>query len=430
MNLRKCAVDVLIEVDQGSNFAREGLNALFEKNEFSQKDRAFLKELVYGCIRRRATLDWITKHITMSKNITGGSGILNLLRVGLYQLSYMDRVPDHAAVHETVEAAKKIFPQDRVNFVNAVLRQWIRKHKQMPLPDRKSEADHFMAISYSYPETIVKRWIQQYGVKQAEELFKMGNEIPRMVCRVNESKTSCDECLKMLTEAGIKATVSTFHKDAVILEDKNPVSDIEAFREGFLQVQDEQAINVVDALAPSQGENIADICAAPGGKTCHIAQELGGSGSVFALDVSPEKTALISENVQRLGLTNVHLFQGDGRKLAGVFPINPVDKVLIDAPCSNTGVLRRRIEARWRFSPQKLQELTALQLELLEEASTILKPGGTLLYSTCSIEKEENEELVAQFLKKHSDYTLSEEKTNLPQSNGPDGGYWAKLVKK
>jgi 16S rRNA (cytosine967-C5)-methyltransferase len=395
VNVRSLAVRVL----KTPGFVDDAL-APVRETVGDPRDRALLTALVYGATRHRLTLDALARASSGRKTID--AGLLPILRVALYQLLFLSKVPAHAAVNEAVEEAKKTAPKAAA-FVNAVLRGAQRLEggpHQLPRPGLpllglsvalwgKDEAER-LSVAYSHPEWLVRRWLGHGWPLDRVEAICAANNIPPVVTVVGGS--------------GLKAI-------------SGDPRDVEGFREGTLRVQDETAARVAPMLDPKPGETILDLCAAPGGKSAHLAALLDGKGLVVALDVSPERTRFVRDSCRAFG--NVRIVVGNGRWP----PLRPVfDGVLADVPCSNTAVLGRRADARWRLSTGDFAKLHPLQDALLDAAASLLKPGGRLVYSTCSLEPDENEVRIAAFLQRHPGFRTGAEIRTDP-ARGIGGGY-------
>jgi len=388
-------------------------------------DRGLCHELVCGVVRWQAALDCLIAR--KAARPQPKPALQNLLRLGLYQIFWLDRIPPHAAVHETVELAKHGGFGAQAGFINAVLRGYLREADAI----RKILADMKVsnpALGYSHPEWLVDRWRGRFGEESARALLEWNNTPPRTFARVNTLKTDVPRLLETWRTEGV--TAEPVARDwlggvpAYELKSHPPLTSLGSFQAGWFYLQDPSTLLAPALLAPQAGENILDACAAPGGKTTFIAQLMSNEGKITASDIEPNRLKLVRENCARLGVTNVQM------PLPTI--INPqsaplYDRILIDAPCSNTGVMRRRVDLRWRISPEEMTRLQKTQLELLNQAVPKLKPGGVIVYSTCSLEPEENSETVKQFLAAQPNFQLETERQLLPFGDGVDGAYVAKL---
>lgn len=442
---REIAARVLGKRRDSDEYTETLLERSLLPTKLSPADRGLTQELVFGVVRWQATLDWLIDRKTQGRKQK--AGLQDLLRLGLYQIFFLDRIPDHAAVHETVEQAKRGGYGAQAGFINAVLRGYLREADETRrlLAELKTSQP---ALGYSHPEWLVTRWQKQFGPERARQLLESNNTPPKTYARLNslnfgkpaaaaeerrvrrgvpEKILEAGDFLTFWRDEGVEYDFVTrdWTGDGLVFELKaHPsLATLESFQKGWFYVQDPSTLLAVRELDPHPGETILDLCAAPGGKTTFIAQLMNNTGRVIAYDNVPDRLKLVQENIKRLGLLNV--------EIAPTLDPRPAtfDRILVDAPCSNTGVLRRRVDLRWRVQPEEIERLRATQLELLEKSAARLKPGGTLVYSTCSLEPEENTELVKQFLATQPGFKLERERQLLPFVDGVDGAYVARLTK-
>ena len=398
--------------------------------QMSSLDKGLCQELVYGIVRRQATLDWLIARKTDSRQ--QNPGIQNLLRLGLYQIFWLDKIPPHAAVHETVELAKREGFGPKAGFINAILRGYLREADATKklLADLKTSD---LALGFSHPQWLVEKWQKRFGDEHARQLLEWNNIPPKTFARVNTLKIDAGKLIEKWREENVDYDFvrNRFLLDAGMeniafeLKSHPPLASMESFRNGWFYIQDPSTLLAPLEVASQPGETILDLCAAPGGKTTFIAQMMKNEGKIAACDISPERLKLVEENCQRLGVTCVETI------LSSVLhpPSSGFDRILIDAPCSNTGVMRRRVDLRWRVSPEEILRLQKAQLDLLKSVAPILKPGGVLVYSTCSLEPEENSVVIKEFLKDHPGFKLERERELLPFADGVDGAFVAHLKK-
>jgi 16S rRNA (cytosine967-C5)-methyltransferase len=466
---RQIAARVLQQRRVGGKFIEDLLEKALAGAKLSPADRGLCQEITYGVVRWQAALDWLIARKTNGREQK--PALQNLLRLGLYQIFWLDRIPDHAAVNETVELAKQSGFGSQAGFVNAVLRGYLRETDATKKLLGKLKATQ-PALGWSHPEWLVARWQKRWGIEKTASLLEWNNTPPKTFARVNTlkfggtdgarlwSKTQpqhagqTGDAGNIQTAAAGAAHTAAPHKMAdagdlltrwrdenveydfvrrgwleenLVFELKShpPLSSLASFRDGWFYIQDPGTLLAVCQLGPQPGETILDFCAAPGGKTTFIAQLMNNQGRIVAQDVSDERLKWIHENCARLGVTCVETI------LPSAFSLQPsaFDRVLVDAPCSNTGVMRRRVDLRWRIQPEEIERLRAAQLDLLKQAATQVKPGGVLVYSTCSLEPEENGEVVKQFLSEHADFKLEYERELLPFADQVDGVFVAALVK-
>lgn len=394
------------------------------------KDRAFVMEVVYGVARWRRTLEWVLASLARKG---ADERALPYLLVGLYQVFVMDSVADYAAVNETVEAAKTgatVFTKGHgkaiTGFINGVLNQAVRRQIQI----RADLLLQDLGVRTSHPDTLIQRWQGKYGLARTEAICGWNNRRPEAVARVATRRISADSLRERLRVAGIEAAAHLADPQFLVLPHGSRVPSLPGYTDGLFSVQDPSTRLAVDLLDPQPGSLVLDACAAPGGKTILLAEKLSGAGSILALDMYEDRLAMLRDNVARMGLECVTTLRGNAavaEDLRRVVEDMRFDGILLDVPCTNTGVLARRPDARWRFAENRLVPLARAQRALLDNGAAFLAPGGTIVYSTCSIEPEENELLVGSWLEQHPDFTLSESIAVLPGEHRTDGAYAAAL---
>ena len=409
-----------------AEFTEDLLERELSKAKLSPLDRGLCQEIVYGVVRWQSTLDWLIARKTNGREQK--PALQNLLRLGLYQIFWLDRIPDHAAVHETVELAKQNGFGPQAGFVNAVLRGYLREAGETKkiLGELKISNP---AIGWSHPEWLVEKWRKRFDDEKTAQLLEWNNTPPKTFARVNMLKTDASKLIEKWREENIEYDFvrRDWLEENFVFELKShpPLHSLASFRDGWFYIQDPSTLLAVRELDPQPGETILDLCAAPGGKTTFIAQLMKNEGKIIAQDVSEERLKLIQENCTRLGVTNVETVSNSSFFILH----SSFNRILVDAPCSNTGVMRRRVDLRWRISPEEISRLRQTQLDLLKLAATKLKPGGVLVYSTCSLEPEENSEVVKEFLREHENFKLESEHELLPFADNVDGAFVAALVK-
>jgi len=421
-NPREIAARVLRRRGQEADYTEKLLETELGRGGLSPVDRALCQELVYGMVRWQATLDWLVARKTGNRE--QNSALRILLHLGLYQLFWLQRIPNHAAVHETVELGKRLGFGAQAGFLNAVLRGYTRE-REATVSELEKLKKSDPAIGYSHPAWLVERWTARWGAEKTAQLLQGNNTPPPLYARLNLLKTDAAKLTEAWNNEGVQFTERkwdwTGANSVFELLSHPPLAQNESFKSGWFYVQDPSTLLAVNELGARPGETVLDLCAAPGGKTVYIAQQMKNTGRIVACDNQPARLELVRENCVRLGVTCVEYSQ----------PATPAsfDRILVDAPCSNTGVLRRRVDLRWRIKPDELTRLRRTQLALLEQCSGLVKPGGTLVYSTCSLEPEENESVTTEFLEAHRDFTLEQQRQLLPFEDGVDGAYVARLRK-
>ncbi len=431
---REIAVRLLGQAGRGPDYLEQRLDAALAGQELSGPDRALTQELVCGVTRWQATLDWLVAR--RAPRPPSQPLLQNLLRLGLYQLFWLNRIPDHAAVGETVALARELGFGAQAGFVNALLRGYARDRPvtQQALAELRTTNP---ALGYSHPAWLVARWTARWGEARAAKLMEWNNTPPRNYARVNMLRADPGRLLDQWRQEGVEYDFGQWdwvpENSVFSLKAHPPLTRLASFQQGWFYVQDPSTLLAAGQLGAQPGETVLDCCAAPGGKTTLIAQAMRNQGRLLAQEISEERLDLVRENCARLGLTCVEPTLAPGPAPSREPPPGPApdsglcDRVLVDAPCSNSGVMRRRVELRWRLRPEELLRLRALQLALLEQAGRRLRPGGTLVYSTCSLEPEENETVVREFLAGHPGLRLEQERQLLPFVEGVDGAYVATL---
>ncbi|HTL55216.1 MAG TPA: 16S rRNA (cytosine(967)-C(5))-methyltransferase RsmB [Candidatus Limnocylindrales bacterium] len=415
----------------GGEFIETLLEQRLSQTRISAPDRRLCHELAYGIIRWQMTLDWLIARKT--GNRTQKPALQNLLRLGLYQIFWLERIPNHAAVNETVELAKTRGFGAQSGFVNAILRGYLREFdatKQALLELKNNQP----ALGYSHPEWLVQRWEPRWGREQTKQLLEWNNIPPKTFARINSLKADAGKLLTQWRNEDVEYDFvrRDWLEENLIFELKShpPLASLPSFAQGLFYIQDPSTLLAVSDLDPHPGEAVLDLCAAPGGKLTYIAQLMQNQGRLVAHDTKPDRLRLVQQNCDRLGVTCAQTESAAEFRQFGSAKTSPgFDRILVDAPCSNTGVMRRRVDLRWRIRPEEVQRLSAGQLSLLKAASAVLKPGGTLIYSTCSLEPEENAEVVGAFLKTSPQIQLQKERELQPFKDGVDGAYVARLVR-
>ncbi len=422
---RKTAYDVLLDIEKNGAYSNIALNHHIADNK--PDNEAFVRQLVYGVLENRILIDYYLDALIPSGIKKLKKQDLTLLRMGVYQLRYMDSVPSYAAVNETVNMAKRL-ARGRERFVNGVLRGYIKNAGSIKLADRNEDPAKYLSITYSVSPWIARLWLGEYGLEKAEEILKAAVRTPDMVIRVNTLKTAAGELADMLGRKGFAVKKHDKVERALVVSGSRLLAT-EEYANGLFSVQDAASIMASDALGARPGDTIIDVCAAPGGKSLATAELMANQGRIISNDIYEHKLSLIEKEAARLGVDIIKTRCGDStiadESLAGI-----ADAVLADVPCSGLGVIARKPEIKYKegITKAELEELTDRQARILAAAATYVKPGGTLVYSTCTINRTENEAQVERFLESHRDFDLESMRQLLP-TDGMDGFFIAKMKK-
>jgi 16S rRNA (cytosine967-C5)-methyltransferase len=440
---------VLDRVEQNESYVNLALHDILASNpQVEQRERAFCTELVYGTLRNLLQIDFILGRLLSRPLQSLKVPVKDTLRLALYQLLFLPEIPERAVCHAAVDQIKNSRYSGLAGLVNAILRNFLRNRAQIPFPDRHSQPVEFLSVTYSHPAWLAERWLKRYGFELAERLMAIDNEKPPLTVRINRLGTSLAAIRHELAEAGVTFTQGSLLDEALILQSlPMPLEELPAFRNGKLFVQDESSMLVAHLLQPAPGATVVDLCAAPGGKSTHLAELMNNCGTIYSIDDHPHKVGLIAENAARLGLKIIEPRLADARSFQPPSDV-PVDAILVDAPCSGTGVLRRRVDARYRRQAEDSAELVRIQREILDHAAQLLKSGGRIVYSTCTLEPEENQEQIRWFCQAHPEFRpvpwreylpaqlgdhLEDSSTPwanvLPASGGGDGFFLCRLHK-
>lgn len=410
-NPRQLAFIALRWVQRGA-YADVALDRVLRQTDLSNVDRRLVTELVYGSVRRQRSLDALIDQLAKKKAHQQPPDLRIILHLGLYQLRYLDHIPDAAAVNSTVELAKKNGFSGLASFVNGLLRQYLRlvssDRDPLKLPENPIER---LGVLHSYPDWIIEVWLKQFGYDATEQLCQWFNQPPAIDLRINVLRASVEKITTALQEVDVGVTrVANLPQALRFTTSTGAIEKLPGFDAGWWTIQDSSAQLVSHILDPQPGEVVIDACAAPGGKTTHIAELMQDTGTIWACDRTASRLKKLQQNIARLQLQSIQICTGDSRNLPQF--IHVADRVLLDAPCSGLGTLHRHADARWRQTPDSVKELTVLQTELLNHVSTWVKPGGVLVYATCTLNSEENEVIVQNFLTQHPHW-----KIQLPTAN-------------
>ena len=416
---RDLALIVLRAVEEKGAYANLALNQVLERYQPDKVERSFATMLTYGVLRNRSALDWVLGQF-LKKPLSSQTILLrNILRIGAYQLMYLDKVPPSAVCNEGAEMARRYGHKGAVSFVNGVLRNITRQRGAFVFPALEKDPLKHIAISYSHPEWMIEDWLDRFGQSETVAICQANNQPAPLTVRTNALKLTRAELSDRLRREGYGARTTLHAPEGLNLDDFYSVDRIVAFKEGLFQVQDESSMLAGRALNPAPGARVLDACAAPGGKTTHLAELMGNVGEILAVDPHPHKLTLIGDNCRRLGVRIVRTMEADASRLPDELR-EWADFVLADVPCTGLGVLRRRPDARWRLDPAQLDPLVRLQRSILDGAADCLKPGGVLVYSTCTITRRENLGQIESFLQRSGEFALEDLRPCLPAAKPLD----------
>lgn len=440
---RQLAFSVLLHLYQHHAYIDIALDKVLQDTKISQCDRNLVSELVYGVIRRKRTLDSIINQLGNKKASQQPLKLRIILQLGLYQLRYLDKIPVSAAVNTSVDLAKENGLNKLSGVVNGILRTYVRQKEKEDFLVLPSEFIPRLGVKYSFPDWIVDVFQQQFSPTDTERLLDWYNQPPKLDLRVNTLKISPEALQQQLEEEGITTELIPFLPQCLRLtKHQGNITHIKGWKEGLFTIQDSSAQLVTHFLNPQPHETIIDACAAPGGKTTHIAELMGDKGTILAVDYYSQRLSKIQENAQRLQLNSIQILEGDSSQ--GKLWENQVDRVLVDVPCSGLGTLHKNPDIRWQKKPEQIRELRELQGKILGNASTWVKEGGVLVYATCTLNPGENEQIIEEFLVNHPSWQLDTKSNNgmgesslisrgmvkiFPPRDQMDGFFMAKLVK-
>ena len=411
---------MLCELDERRAYANIYVPAALGRSALDDRDRALVTELVYGVVRLKLSLDWLIGKFATRPPAKMEPRVLNLLRLGLYQILYLDRIPDHAAVDTSVELAKAELAPGSDKFVNAILRRAVRERDNLPWPDRGRELIDFLAIYHSHPRWLAKLWLDELGEETTESLLAADNARPKVTLRTNTLKIITADLIEALNREEIDALAGGICPEAVVMAGHNVPDKI--LKDGLAYVQNEASMAVGHVIHPQPGQTVIDLCAGPGGKASHLAQLMNNSGRIMAVDIHDGRLKLVKDNCRRLGVEIVELMEGDASK---PLALPEVDHVLVDAPCSGLGVLARRPDSRWQKRLDDVGRLAALQSKILDCAADYVKPGGRLTYTVCTITKAETDGVVSKFVTGHRDFRQAPvEVFKLSFKEAPNARFW------
>jgi 16S rRNA (cytosine967-C5)-methyltransferase len=402
LSAREAALKALVRVEQDGAYLNLALPGLLEN--LSPRERALASRIASGTIQHFSTVDWALNRYLKNPLEKLTPWIRNLMRLSAYQLLYLERVPAHAAVDEAVNLARRYGHRGVAGLVNAVLRRLAGQGGDLPWPDIDKHPAEYLSLRHSHPLWLVQRWVRRYGLKETEAICRANNETAPLTLRPNSLRIGAAQLQDQLLAEGAETEFSPRIPGILMVKSHQSPAGLDSFKNGLFTIQGEGSALVAPLLDPRPGQMVLDLCSAPGGKTTHLAELMGDRGAVNAADVHPHRLQLVDTAARRLGLTSIRTLAVDGRKI-GDAGLPRQDRILVDAPCSGLGVIRRLPELKWRRREADLPEMQKLQLELLSAAVPLLKPGGTLLYSVCTNEWEETAEVVKEFSSRHPELT-------------------------
>lgn len=420
---RKIALEVLVRVNESGAYSNLALSQALKNSQLSARDKAFVTLLVQGVTRNLSEVDGVIAKFSKNRLDSLPAVLLNTLRLGIFQLEFLEDTPPPAVLNTSTAVAKACGHKGMASYTTAVLRNYLRAREAdggaaLIRKDSAEDASaelagenriESLAKKFSVPEWLVKRWFENFSEKEALCLLQYSKSEPRIVLRTNDLKTTTEEFMQTLQNAGVEFDVSPLVPSCLVLKSKgrgrgNP-SELPGYSEGKFSIQDDTAAFVSKVLSPEPGNLVIDLCAAPGGKALYIGELMGNKGRIIAVDTRAKRLELLKTNRRRLGVMNIEIVEADGTN----FDFQPqADRILVDAPCSGTGVLNRRADLRHRRVEHDIESLAKLQYDLLANAQRLLKPGGVMVYATCTVEPEENEQVVRKFLENHPDFYLDD----------------------
>ncbi|RCW70763.1 16S rRNA (cytosine(967)-C(5))-methyltransferase RsmB [Saliterribacillus persicus] len=401
-HLRQAALELLIRIGDQGGFSHLLIDQHIKKFNLDRRDSALFTELVYGTMQRKLTLEYYLTPFLQSKKALK-PWVKWLLLLALYQKIYLSRIPDHAIIHETVEIAKRKGHKGIASFVNGVMRN-IQRNGVKSTDEIKDPVER-LSIETSHPFWLVNRWVEMYGFETTQDMCQENLSHRPTSIRIQPMKIDRGQALEQMEEAGIKAQTSKFSGQGIKIEEGN-ILHMDLFKENYITIQDESSMLVAEMMALEDGMTVLDACSAPGGKTSHIAEKLANSGKIFAYDLHSKKANLVKKKLELLNLTNVEVAQADSRNLAELHPPEKFDRILVDAPCSGLGVLKGKPDIKYHKQEKDIFQLADIQETLLDKIAPLLKQDGKLMYSTCTVDKHENEEQIEKFLENHPDFEI------------------------
>lgn len=437
--VRGRAVKILNRVERTDAYLDKLLDIELKDPELISVDKALLFQIVHGVVRWMGRLDWILNGFYKGQFSKAIPNLKNGLRVALYQILFLDRVPDYAAVNEAVEFVKKLQGQKPADLTNAVLRNILKNKNGIRYPNPEEDLPGYLTAYYSHPSWMVKRYLKRFGREEVEKLLAINNEKPFLTLKVNALKVGQDEFKELLKSVNLDFSQGKYLPEFFKLKNLSNITSWEYFKKGYFNIQDESAGLACRLLDVEPGMRVLDMCAAPGGKTAYLAGLMHNEGEIVAIDRFESRLKILRKNIDRLGITCVNTIETDAMD----YEDGNFDRVLADVSCSGSGTLRKKPDIKWKHDLLDLRRMSELQYKLLEKASTLVKNGGIVVYSTCSIEPEENFDIVNKFLQNHPEFKLKDITNKFPPElidehgciqtlshiHKTDGAFAAKIIK-
>ncbi len=427
MTAREAVLKALYSMDKSGAYTNAALKEALSHRDFSAADRGLVTEFIYGIVSNRLAIDYIISQFSNLKIKKMSLWVLNILRMGIYQIYYMDKIPQSAACNEAVVLAKKYSHGAGSGFVNGVLRAAARGKDGFEFPVT-NDAVRDLSLEFSYPEWMTKRLVDEYGKERCKELFAETRRPHSPAIRVNTLSCRAKELCKILEAENVSCSHVESLENALIVSGKLNIENSEAYRKGLYSLQNISSQKAVEVLDPKENEFVIDMCAAPGGKSCAIAEKMNNKGKVVAFDIHKHKLELIKKSANRLGIDIIEVIEADSSALKEEF-FEKADRVLADVPCSGLGVIHKKPDIKWAKTEAEIEEICEIQKKILETAAMYVKPGGVLLYSTCTILPEENRLRIDEFLKSHTEFEKVYEEQILTSTLGESGFYICKMMK-
>lgn len=416
--VRGTAIKILNRIERTDSYLDKLLDYELKNSEISGPDKALLYEIVHGVVRWTGRLDWILSGFYKGQFSKALPLMKNALRVALYQIMFLDKVPEYAAVNEAVEFVKKFQGQKPADITNAILRNIARNKNSLRYPDPEENLIGYYSAYYSHPQWLVKRWLSRYGREGAEKLMIANNERPYLTLRINQLKVNPSEFLRLMDSVNLKYSTGSYIPEYCRLHNLTNIAGWEYFAQGYFTIQDESAGLACRLLGAEPGMRVLDMCAAPGGKSAYLADLMGNSGEITALDYFESRLGLLQQNNERLGVTNVKTVATDALDYIS----EPFDRVLLDAPCTGFGTLSKKPDIKWKKELVDIHNVSKLQSQLLDKAASLVKEDGIIVYSTCTIEPDENFEIVRKFLAAHPEFRLEDAAPFVPAGVTDENG--------